>query len=150
MKRLVQLSAQQRNRSPTPPCSLLWLNLLMPSAVIVVCIASIFRYFILISECCCMQVSTVLQPVVTNDPPPTYFRTDKFTSCFQVSRLQASQAQPIVYIVWCRGIDANGNTSQPAERRSCCMLFGICVECVWCWLRLRLRVVGCKPHCNSS
>lgn len=30
------------------------------------------------------QVSTVLQPLVTNDPPPTYFKTDKFTSCFQV------------------------------------------------------------------
>jgi hypothetical protein len=30
------------------------------------------------------QVSTVLQPLVTADPPPTYFKTDKFTSCFQV------------------------------------------------------------------
>jgi len=26
----------------------------------------------------------VLQPLVTNDPPPTYFKTDNFTSCFQV------------------------------------------------------------------
>lgn len=32
------------------------------------------------------QVSTVLQPLVTDDPPPTYFKTDKFTSCFQVGR----------------------------------------------------------------
>lgn len=31
-----------------------------------------------------LQVSTVLQPLVTGDPPPTYFRTDMFTSCFQV------------------------------------------------------------------
>jgi hypothetical protein len=30
------------------------------------------------------QVSTVLQPLVTDDPPPTYFQTDKFTTCFQV------------------------------------------------------------------
>jgi hypothetical protein len=38
--------------------------------------------------CCCsvLQVSTVLQPLVTNDPPPTYFKTDKFTSCFQVQQ----------------------------------------------------------------
>jgi hypothetical protein len=27
------------------------------------------------------QVSTVLQPLVTGDPPPTYFRTDNFTYC---------------------------------------------------------------------
>lgn len=33
-----------------------------------------------------LQVSTVLQPLVTNDPPPTYFKTDMFTSCFQVSK----------------------------------------------------------------
>lgn len=27
------------------------------------------------------QVSTVLQPLVTGDPPPTYYRTDLFTNC---------------------------------------------------------------------
>lgn len=31
------------------------------------------------------QVATVLQPLMTKDPPPTYFKTDMFTSCFQVS-----------------------------------------------------------------
>ncbi|WIA14247.1 hypothetical protein OEZ85_002783 [Tetradesmus obliquus] len=29
------------------------------------------------------QVSTVLQPLMTADPPPTYFKTDMFTTCFQ-------------------------------------------------------------------
>lgn len=33
-----------------------------------------------------LQVSTVLQPLVTSDPPPTYFKTDKFTNCFQVQQ----------------------------------------------------------------
>lgn len=28
-------------------------------------------------------MATILQPLVTNDPPPTYFRTDLFTNCFQ-------------------------------------------------------------------
>jgi hypothetical protein len=31
-----------------------------------------------------VQVSTVLQPLMTADPPPTYFKTDMFTNCFQV------------------------------------------------------------------
>ena len=31
-----------------------------------------------------LQVFTVLQPLMTNDPPPTYFKTDMFTNCFQV------------------------------------------------------------------
>eukprot|EP00878_Enallax_costatus_P038711 GHUV01044147.1.p1 GENE.GHUV01044147.1~~GHUV01044147.1.p1 ORF type:complete len:232 (-),score=59.25 GHUV01044147.1:369-1064(-) len=30
------------------------------------------------------QLSTVLQPLMTKDPPPTYFKTDLFTNCFQV------------------------------------------------------------------
>eukprot|EP00878_Enallax_costatus_P010440 GHUV01010898.1.p1 GENE.GHUV01010898.1~~GHUV01010898.1.p1 ORF type:complete len:788 (+),score=229.98 GHUV01010898.1:234-2597(+) len=29
------------------------------------------------------QLSTVLQPLMTKDPPPTYFKTDLFTNCFQ-------------------------------------------------------------------
>eukprot|EP00879_Flechtneria_rotunda_P014171 GHRR01014808.1.p1 GENE.GHRR01014808.1~~GHRR01014808.1.p1 ORF type:complete len:648 (+),score=178.01 GHRR01014808.1:407-2350(+) len=29
------------------------------------------------------QVSAVLQPLVTGDPPPTFFKTDLFTNCFQ-------------------------------------------------------------------
>lgn len=33
---------------------------------------------------CWLQVSTVLQPLMTADPPPTYFKTDMFTTCFQV------------------------------------------------------------------
>jgi hypothetical protein len=42
----------------------------------------------LVYVCCfsVLQVSAVLQPLVTNDPPPTYFKTDKFTSCFQVQQ----------------------------------------------------------------
>jgi V-type H+-transporting ATPase subunit a len=28
-------------------------------------------------------VSTILQPLVTTDPPPTYHKTTMFTSCFQ-------------------------------------------------------------------
>lgn len=43
------------------------------------------------------QVSTVLQPLMTKDPPPTYFKTDLFTNCFQVGsalvRLGASRSQ---------------------------------------------------------
>lgn len=31
-----------------------------------------------------VQVGTILQPLVTHDPPPTYFRTTKFTACFQM------------------------------------------------------------------
>ncbi len=30
------------------------------------------------------QVHTILQPMVTHDPPPTYFRTDKFTGGFHM------------------------------------------------------------------
>lgn len=30
-----------------------------------------------------LQVSTILQPLVTTDPPPTYHKTTMFTSCFQ-------------------------------------------------------------------
>jgi hypothetical protein len=35
-----------------------------------------------------VQVSTVLQPLMTADPPPTYFKTDMFTNCFQVRPLK--------------------------------------------------------------
>lgn len=30
------------------------------------------------------QVATILQPLVTNDMPPTFFKTNKFTDCFQM------------------------------------------------------------------
>lgn len=29
------------------------------------------------------QLTAILQPLVTNEQPPTYYRTNKFTSCFQ-------------------------------------------------------------------
>ncbi len=30
-----------------------------------------------------VQVDTIFQPLVTYEPPPTYFATNKITSCFQ-------------------------------------------------------------------
>jgi vacuolar-type H+-ATPase subunit I/STV1 len=32
---------------------------------------------------CGAQVGTIFQPLVTYEMPPTYFATDKLTSCFQ-------------------------------------------------------------------
>lgn len=34
----------------------------------------------------CLQVGTVFQPLVTYEQPPTYFATNKITSCFQEVR----------------------------------------------------------------
>lgn len=33
--------------------------------------------------CCVWQVTTIFQPLVTYEMPPTYFSTSKVTSCFQ-------------------------------------------------------------------
>jgi hypothetical protein len=43
------------------------------------------------------QVGAILQPMRTADAPPTYFRTNKFTACFQVrgrAALQPSIGKP--------------------------------------------------------
>ncbi len=50
------------------------------------------------------QVGSILQPLASHENPPTYFRTNKFTSSFQVRRRRRAQ----VYVRGSRGMFVEG------------------------------------------
>jgi hypothetical protein len=74
-----------------------------------------------------LQVSTVLQPLMTADPPPTYFKTDMFTNCFQVG------LRLVVALLWggSAGVSCSGS-NRPVG-------WWLCVQaCVSCYFVCRV------------
>lgn len=71
----------------------------------------------------------MLQPLVTSDAPPTYFKTDMFTSCFQVRMLCGGTFFAAVGHTLYRSEQGDEYTAGCLRWLLACVLCNVCLFC---------------------